>query len=105
MTTGFSIVLTTAASEAAAGAIANRLFADRLAACVQTLPVRSDYVWKGEIAHDAEQLLLIKAKTSDWPAIEAAIRDVHDYETPEIVRLDMADASRAYLDWIAASTR
>ena len=39
------------------------------------------------------------------PALEAAIRAVHDYETPEIVKLDMADASRAYLDWIESVTR
>ena len=103
--TGFSIVLTTAASDATVSSIVDRLLADRLAACVQVLPIRSAYVWKGEIARDDEQLLLIKARTADWPAIEAAIRDVHDYETPEIVRLEMADASAAYLAWISASTR
>jgi periplasmic divalent cation tolerance protein len=105
MTSGFSIVLTTASSDATVETITNKLLEDRLAACVQVLPIRSAYVWKGEIARDDEQLLLIKAKTSDWPAIEAVIRAVHDYETPEIVRVDMADASKAYLDWIATSTR
>ena len=105
MATGFSIVMTSAHSDATVAAITDRLLAEKLAACVQVLPIKSAYLWKGGIARDAEQLLLIKAKTADWPAIEAAIRDVHDYETPEIVRLDMADASRAYLDWIAASTR
>ncbi len=105
MSTGFCIVLTTAGSDTAAAAITDRLLADRLAACVQVLPIDSAYVWKGAIARDQEKLLLIKAKTADWPAIEDAIRAVHDYETPEIVRIDMAAASQAYLDWIAASTR
>ncbi len=105
MTTGFSIVLTTASSDASVEAITRRLLDERLAACVQALPIQSAYVWKGAIARDSERLLLIKAKTADWLAIEAAIRDAHDYETPEIVRIDMADASRAYLDWITASTR
>ena len=104
MTTGFSIVLTTAASDGTVEAITQRLLAERLAACVQVLPIRSAYLWKGAIARESEQLLLIKARTANWPAIEAAIRAVHDYETPEIVRLEMADASRAYLDWIAAQT-
>jgi periplasmic divalent cation tolerance protein len=105
MSTGFSIILTTAASDATVAAITDRLLRDRLAACVQAMPVASAYVWKGEIAREDEKLLLIKAKSADWPAIEAAIRATHDYETPEIIRLDMADASRAYLDWIVASTR
>ena len=105
MSTGFSIILTTAASDATVAAITDRLLRDRLAACVQAMPVASAYVWKGEIAREDEKLLLIKAKSADWPAIEAAIRATHDYETPEIICLDMADASRAYLDWIVASTR
>jgi periplasmic divalent cation tolerance protein len=103
--TGFSIVLTTASTDATVEAIIERLLGERLAACVQVLPVRSAYTWKGAIARDDEKLLLIKAKTADWPAIETAVRDVHDYETPEIVRLDMADASAAYLHWLAESTR
>lgn len=105
MSNGFSIVLTTAASDETVAAISDRLLNERLAACVQAMPISSAYVWKGEIVRDTERLLLIKAKTADWPAIEAAIRAVHDYETPEIVRIDMADASAAYLDWIASSTR
>jgi periplasmic divalent cation tolerance protein len=105
VSTGFSLILTTAASDATVAAITDCLLGDGLAACVQAMPVSSAYVWKGEIARENEKLLLIKAKTADWAAIEAAIRAVHDYETPEIVRLDMADASRAYLDWLTASTR
>ncbi len=104
MTTGFSIVLTTAPSEAAATAIADCLLERKLAACVQTLPIKSAYVWKDAIARDDELLLLIKAKTSDWAAIEAAIKSVHDYEIPEIARIEMADASKAYLAWIEAAT-
>jgi periplasmic divalent cation tolerance protein len=105
MAAAFSIVLTTAPSEAAAQAIADRLLADGLAACVQSLPIRSAYRWKGSVARDDEILLLVKGKSADWPAIEAAIKSIHEYEVPEIVRVDMADASRAYLDWIEASTR
>jgi periplasmic divalent cation tolerance protein len=105
MPSDFCIVLTTAASEATVARIVERVLADRLAACIQVLPVRSFYVWQGAVRDEAEQLLVLKAKAADWPNLEAAIRAVHDYEVPEIVRLDMADASRAYLDWIGAVTR
>jgi len=105
MATDCSIILTSAASDAMADSIADRLLSDRLAACVQVLPMRSAYVWKGQIAREEERLLLIKAKTADWPAIEAAMREIHDYETPEIVRIEMAEAAQTYLDWIVASTR
>ena len=43
-------LLTTAASEAEAGAIAAALVERRLAACVQiTGPIKSIYRWRGEI--------------------------------------------------------
>ena len=105
MPSEFSIILTTAASASIVEAITNRLLAERLAACVQATPIASAYLWKGAIERVDEQLLIIKAKTTDWADIEAAIKAAHDYETPEIIRIEMADASRAYLDWIVASTR
>ncbi len=103
--TAFSIILTTASSEATVEAITARLLGEKLAACVQVLPISSAYLWQGTIARENEKLLLIKAKTPDWPDIETAIRAVHDYQTPEILRIDMADASQAYLEWITAVTR
>jgi periplasmic divalent cation tolerance protein len=105
MAADFCIVLTTASSDATVRRIVDRALADKLAACVQVLPIESHYVWKGAIQRDAEKLLLLKAKSADYGALEAAIRAVHDYETPEIVKLDMADASKAYLDWISSVTR
>jgi periplasmic divalent cation tolerance protein len=105
MAASASIILTTASKPETVAAITDRLLGDRLAACVQALPIASSYLWRGMRVDEAETLLLIKAKTVDWPAIEAAIRAVHDYETPEIVRVDMADASKAYLDWIEQAMR
>ena len=72
---------------------------------MQVLPIRSYYVWKGATVEDGEQLLLIKARRADYPAIEAAIRDVHDYETPEILCLDVAAGSAGYLGWLMDVTQ
>ena len=99
------IVITTTGSEEVARRLIDRALEERLAACIQTLPVASYYVWKGAIARDAEHLLLFKAKSADFPALEALIRAGHDYEIPEILKLDVAAASQAYLDWVLASTR
>ena len=100
----FCMVLTTAKG-ATTQKIIEALLSQELAACIQTMPVSSQYVWQGRLQKEAEDLLLIKAKTSDWADLEAAIRAVHDYETPEILRFDVDAGSSSYLDWIAQVTR
>ncbi len=101
----FCVVMTTAASDETVQRLIDAALGGKLAACVQALPIRSHYVWKGEIMRESETLLLFKAKAADYPALEEAIRAAHDYETPEIIRLDVAAGLPAYLDWIVNSTR
>jgi periplasmic divalent cation tolerance protein len=101
----FCVVMTTASSDETVQRLIDKALGEKLAACVQAMPMKSHYVWKGEIVREAETLLLFKAKASDYAALEETIRAAHDYETPEIIRLDVAAGLPAYLAWIAASTR
>jgi uncharacterized protein involved in tolerance to divalent cations len=103
--TGFVTILTTTATEADAEMIADALLADGLAACVQMLPIRSRYLWKGEVQREAEQLLLIKTREALFEAARARIRSLHPYETPEILALPIAAGDVDYLTWIRDSTR
>jgi uncharacterized protein involved in tolerance to divalent cations len=55
------IVLTTTPNPEEAENLAEKLVAEKLAACVQVLPpMKSFYFWEGAIQKDAEHLLLIK---------------------------------------------
>lgn len=100
----FCVVQTTIDSEAGAERIARALLAARLAACVQIYPIRSFYVWNGETRADPEFLVQSKARAEDYDALAAAIRAVHPYEVPEILRLDISTGDPAYLDWAARAT-
>jgi periplasmic divalent cation tolerance protein len=60
---------------------------------VQTLPIQSAYRWKGAIQREPETLALIKTQAALYPEVEAFIRSVHDYETPEIVFIPIAAGS------------
>jgi periplasmic divalent cation tolerance protein len=101
----FSIALTTVASEAKAREIAKAALEARLAACVQLFPIQSLYVWKDELHEDSEIALHLKIRADDFPALQALIRRLHDYETPEILKIDIAEGDGAYLDWMAACLR
>jgi periplasmic divalent cation tolerance protein len=99
------VVLTTLGADADAAALARMLVEERLAACVNVLPVMlSVYRWKGVVEQEREQQLVIKTAASRVAALEARVRELHPYELPEFLVLS-ASGSRAYLDWIAAESR
>lgn len=93
-------MMTAVASDESAGRIASALVSEKLAACVQRLDVKSTYLWKGELQREPEVLLLIKTRAARQAAIEARIRALHEYETPEIVSTPIIFGSSAYLKWI-----
>lgn len=100
-TNRYGVVLVTAASQAEAERIAEALIADRLAACVNLLPIQSIYTWQGEVCRDQEWQLIIKTDLSQFAALETRIRAIHSYETPEMIALPIVAGSQPYLDWIA----
>jgi len=100
------IVLSTAGSEQEAHKIAHVLVKRRLAACVNIVPrVQSIYRWKGEIEPAQEWLLLIKTRADKFPAVRDAIGELHSYEVPECVVLEIEDGSLPYLQWLEKATQ
>lgn len=73
----YAVILTTTASQEDARDIAKKVLDEKLAACVQLMPIQSLYTWKGEIAQEDEVLLLIKTRTELYSALEQAILSVH----------------------------
>lgn len=98
------MILTTTADPQEAERIAEFLVTHRLAACVQTTPITSRYIWKGQFTREDETLLLIKTTTRLALEVEKAIRENHSYEVPEIIQLPIERGLDAYLQWIAEST-
>jgi len=98
------VVITTAETKEDAGRLAHLLVERELAACVQVLPqITSVYRWQGRVEQAAETLLLIKTTRAAFPRLEAAIKENHPYQTPEIIALPVEAGSNDYLDWLAAS--
>ncbi|MFZ6029899.1 MAG: divalent-cation tolerance protein CutA [Chloroflexota bacterium] len=96
-------ILNTAGSQEEADRLANLLVSEKLAACVQIIPITSWYRWEGVVHHEGEYLLLIKTVTDLYPSVEAAILAHHSYEVPEIVQLSITAGLERYLGWIAES--
>ncbi len=98
------IVLSTASSDDEARKIARQLVERHLAACVNIVPqIESVYRWKGNIESGREWLLIIKTSADQFPALRDALRELHSYELPECIALNIEDGSSAYLDWLGES--
>jgi periplasmic divalent cation tolerance protein len=75
----------------------------QVAACVNLIPgVESIYRWEGKIERAGEVLALIK--TARYADLEAAIRELHPYEVPEIIALPIAAGLPAYLHWLVENS-
>jgi len=72
----------------------------QVAACVNLLPgVESIYRWQGKVESAGEVLAVFK--TTRYAELEAALRERHPYEVPEILAVPVAAGLPAYLEWLA----
>lgn len=106
--TDIRLLYVTAPDEETARRIAEALIADRLAACVNILaPMRSVYRWEGKIEEGIETPMIVKTSAAKAPAARDRILDIHPYDTPAVIALDVdaAASSAAFRAWVADETR
>jgi periplasmic divalent cation tolerance protein len=100
------LVLTTLGAGGDADAIARTLVDERLAACVNILPVMTSmYRWQGRIEQDQERQLICKTTRQRLGALEQRLRQLHPYELPEFLVLSASEGSEAYVRWVKESTK
>lgn len=98
------IVLTTLAVGTDAAALARTLVAERLAACVNLLPVMTSvYRWEGRVEEDQERQLVIKTAEDRVTALVERLRTLHPYTVPELLVIQASEGSEEYLRWIRDS--
>ena len=96
-------VLTTTDSRAEAQTIASALVERKLAACVQISSIDSVYTWEGATHNDPEHRLLIKTTRERYPNVESAIIELHSYELPAVIAIDISHAYTPFAEWVAGS--
>ena len=97
------LVLCTVSGEAEGRRLARDLVDRRLAACVNMVPaITSIYRWQGEVEEAAECLLLIKSTRDAYVQLRDALIELHSYDVPEVLAVDIAAGSPPYLDWLMA---
>lgn len=89
-----------------ADAVAHCLIDERLAACVNLLPITSVYRWEGSVHTDPEVTMMIKVSEAGLDALVAKLLTLHPYDLPEILVLpvDVERSLAKYVDWVRAET-
>ena len=92
-------------TEAAALELARRALEEKLIACANLQgPVTSIYEWEGEVQSEAEWVLLMKTKETNWQAIETLVVANHPHDVPAILALPCDKVHTPFADWVRIST-
>lgn len=104
MAGGVRVALVTAPSVEVAEALVRRLVEERLVACGNIVPgLTSIYRWEGEVARDAEVLIVLKTVEDVVPRLTERVVELHPYEVPEVLVLPIEAGHDAYLAWVRGS--
>ena len=95
------IIKTTTDSHKVMKIIANTLLNKKLAACVNMIPrMRSKYIVDGRITESREVILLIKTTEKLENKVYKTIKDLHNYEIPEISTIQTSKVDKDYENWL-----
>lgn len=86
-------------SEVQAQTIAHDLLQKKLIACANIWPVTSMYLWQNSVEKETEFVLLAKTDKAIVDRAEEAIKDLHSYDTPCIIRI-AAEANNEFREWM-----
>jgi periplasmic divalent cation tolerance protein len=95
------LVLTAFPSEAAADRAVRTVLAAKLAACAQSTPVRSRYWWKGRVRSEDEVVVVFKTVPKRVGALFRRLGELHPYDVPELIELDVPRVHPPYLAYLA----
>lgn len=98
---GVVVALATFPDLEAATRITRQLVEEKLAACGNILPgVRSIFQWQGKLEENTEVLVFYKTSEIHRGKFQQRLIELHPYDVPECLFLDVRDGSPEYLNWV-----
>ena len=100
------LALATAPSHEVAQTVVTTLVEESLAACGTILPgATSIYRWEGAVETASECQVLLKTAADRVTELQRRFTELHPYEVPEFLVLQVGSGLTSYLEWVHESTR
>lgn len=98
------LIYTTLPNKEIARDIAQKLVSEKLAACTNILgEIESCYIWEGQLEASNEVALI--AKTAMEEKLIKRLKELHPYQLPCIISLDINGGLPDFLNWIKTQTQ
>ncbi len=98
------IIYTTISNAEQAEVIAQTLLTEQLVACVNMWPINSRYTWNGKIEKTSEIAMLLKTKETCQESVYQRLKELHPYECPAIITLDVKQTNPDFANWVETQT-
>lgn len=95
----FAMLYVTFDKEDDAQELTTQLLEKKLIAGANIIPANSSYWWKGQINQSGEFIAIMQTSIHIWEKVESTIEELHPYEVPCIIRLEVA-SNEAYEKWV-----
>ena len=97
----YSMVYITTSGEEESKKIARVLLEEKLVACANIISnMGSIYWWEGKLEEDVESILLVKTRSHLVDKVIDMVREIHSYQTPCALEIQIKKGSPDYLDWL-----
>ena len=98
-------IATTFPAEVAEKVVETRVEEEWIACANLVQGATSIYRWDGKIQRDRETLGFLKTRDDLVDGLMTRLGDLHPYDVPEILVLEVTDGFAPYLAWVAEVTR
>ena len=99
------LVYMTVKSEEEAAKIGTELIEQRLAACANIIGAsKSFFWWNGVVQSDLETVMLLKTSDRKIDLLISTAKELHSYDCPAIVAIEIKKGNPDFLKWISKET-
>tara|TARA_Y100001968_G_C19287506_1_gene682467 strand:- start:647 stop:979 length:333 start_codon:yes stop_codon:yes gene_type:complete len=93
------MLITTLEDKFISDKISRKILESKLAACISSQQVYSEYWWEGEINSSKEFKLIMKTNKFNLQNLIDKIMELHPYDQPEIIYWPIS-SSKGYSSWL-----
>ena len=102
--TDVRVALMTAPNVQVAETLVRTLVDEELVVCGNIVPgITSIYRWQGAVECESEVFIVLKTTAAQVPALLQRAPELHPYEVPELLVLDVTEGHPPYLRWVLNS--